>query len=91
MSGPRRPIYAEVRHTVPTATCPACHEALSIAGTVSVDDWIVCPYCGTDLQVISVWPWELDWAYVEPRAGHQRRRGNRRTTASFPLTGRIGG
>ncbi len=45
------------------AYCPDCEGKISISSEAAVGQRITCPHCDTDLEVISVEPLELDWAY----------------------------
>ena len=60
---------------MPSAVCPACRETFTIAGCILVDDWITCPHCRTDLEIICLEPPELDWAYEEPGVGRRKHKG----------------
>ena len=47
-----------------TAYCPDCDEKISLnSKPVVVGQKLTCPHCDADLEVISVDPLELDWAY----------------------------
>jgi uncharacterized paraquat-inducible protein A len=48
---------------VVVAICPECHERFSLAAGLRVGQRITCPHCDIDLEVLSVAPLELDWAF----------------------------
>lgn len=43
--------------------CPDCDERISFNPHARMGQKLSCPHCGVDLEVISVDPVELDWAY----------------------------
>jgi lysine biosynthesis protein LysW len=43
--------------------CIDCDEQITLNARAKLGQRIVCPHCGTDLEVIGVDPIELDWAY----------------------------
>jgi lysine biosynthesis protein LysW len=43
--------------------CPDCDEKIVLKTTPEVGQRITCPHCESELEVISVDPLELDWAY----------------------------
>jgi lysine biosynthesis protein LysW len=45
------------------ATCPECDESIGLGAKLYVGQRIVCPHCEIDLEVISLVPLELDWAF----------------------------
>jgi alpha-aminoadipate carrier protein LysW len=48
------------------APCPDCGEEIELWSQVKVGEELTCPYCEAELEVISLDPVELDWAYVPP-------------------------
>jgi hypothetical protein len=46
-----------------SAYCPDCDGRIPFNPHGFVGQKITCPYCDTDLEVISADPLELDWAY----------------------------
>ena len=42
--------------------CPECSAELDLAAGTEVGEILVCPDCGTELEVMSVDPFELDLA-----------------------------
>lgn len=49
-----------------TALCPECDQMVKVGAELAEGQRVTCSHCGTELEVISVDPLELDWAYVEP-------------------------
>jgi alpha-aminoadipate carrier protein LysW len=44
--------------------CPDCDEKITLnSKPIVVGEKLTCPHCDADLEVISVEPLELDWAY----------------------------
>jgi alpha-aminoadipate carrier protein LysW len=43
--------------------CPECDARISLNPHATLGQKLVCPECEADLEVISVDPVELDWAY----------------------------
>lgn len=48
-----------------TAFCVCCDKAVILGSNVSKGQTTTCPDCSTLLEVISLDPPELDWAYLE--------------------------
>ena len=46
-------------------SCVECDEELEINGSPRLGQKVVCPNCGAALEVASVNPLELDWAYED--------------------------
>lgn len=44
------------------AACPDCGEVVAFAENVQPGDRVFCSECGIELQVLSVYPFELDSA-----------------------------
>lgn len=52
---------------VARAACPECGREIDLEQHVKKGDWITCPYCKVvDIEVISLDPPLLDWAYEGP-------------------------
>jgi lysine biosynthesis protein LysW len=49
--------------TTSVAYCPECDESIGLGARLHVGQQIVCPHCEIDLEVISLAPLELDWAF----------------------------
>jgi alpha-aminoadipate carrier protein LysW len=47
------------------ATCPDCGNEISLGPKPKEGQTVTCPDCGADLEVISLDPLELDWAYSD--------------------------
>lgn len=45
------------------AHCPDCDGKIVLNMNVKVGQKLTCPHCDADLEVISIDPIELDWAY----------------------------
>jgi hypothetical protein len=50
---------------MPYAVCPGCDENVYISSRVKVSAIVHCSHCDSDLEVISIDPYELDWPYLE--------------------------
>lgn len=48
-----------------TTFCPNCDEKI-ILDKPKLGQLVVCPGCGTELEVVSLKPLELDFIYEEP-------------------------
>jgi len=48
---------------MPHALCPDCDQEI-VLNRVAVGQTVTCPNCDAELEVISVDPLELDWAYT---------------------------
>jgi len=49
-----------------TAFCLDCGYAVNLGSQPVEDQVITCSNCGAQLEVISLDPLELDWAYLKP-------------------------
>jgi alpha-aminoadipate carrier protein LysW len=49
-----------------TVFCIDCDRPIKLESRPTEGELILCPSCGTDLEVIGVDPVELDWAYLKP-------------------------
>lgn len=47
------------------ATCIECDEEIEINGRPRLGQKVTCPNCGAELEVASINPLELDWAYED--------------------------
>lgn len=47
------------------AACPDCEDNITLEGEIEWGDQVVCPHCGTKLEVINTNPVELDWVFEE--------------------------
>jgi lysine biosynthesis protein LysW len=47
------------------ATCPGCDEDIQLTGRARLGQTVICDRCGARLEIISVAPAELDWAFDE--------------------------
>jgi lysine biosynthesis protein LysW len=56
------------------AICPNCGHEINLEQNVKERDWIACPHCqAADIEVVSLDPPLLDWAYEGPEiAGYPR-------------------
>jgi alpha-aminoadipate carrier protein LysW len=52
--------------TISRAVCPGCSGRVEIGPRIRKGDWVTCPRCGADLEVISLDPPMLNWAYDGP-------------------------
>jgi lysine biosynthesis protein LysW len=61
--------------SVPKVACPECGRGIDLAPPITKGDWLACPYChAADIEVISLDPPMLNWAYEGPEiAGYPRR------------------
>lgn len=48
------------------ATCPDCGQKVDLGLQPKLGKEMICPHCGAELEVVSLDPVELDWAYAEP-------------------------
>jgi lysine biosynthesis protein LysW len=48
-----------------TALCPDCGQKIVIGPKPKKGQWVSCPHCNADLELISVSPLELDWAQYD--------------------------
>ena len=49
-----------------TVICIDCQQPIELDKQLVNGTIVVCPYCGTDMEVINVDPIELDWIYLQP-------------------------
>jgi lysine biosynthesis protein LysW len=47
---------------VAKAFCPGCRLSMELDRHIQAGDWVNCPRCEADLEVISLNPLVLDWA-----------------------------
>jgi lysine biosynthesis protein LysW len=50
---------------VAKVVCPGCRRKIELEPHVERGEWVSCPHCWADLEVISLNPPVLDWAYDE--------------------------
>lgn len=48
-----------------TALCPDCGQKIVIGPKPKKGQWVSCPHCNADLEIISISPLELDWAMYD--------------------------
>jgi lysine biosynthesis protein LysW len=46
--------------------CVNCGERISLSGKVELGQVVRCDECATPMEVLSLSPVEVDWAYQEP-------------------------
>jgi alpha-aminoadipate/glutamate carrier protein LysW len=44
------------------AMCPDCGQQVEVGLKPKLGQWLTCPHCNAELEVVSVNPVELDWA-----------------------------
>ena len=49
-------------NTMTNPTCPACEADVTIAEDAMQNELIACPDCGSELEILSLNPVELDFA-----------------------------
>jgi hypothetical protein len=54
------------------AFCVHCDHRIDLGLGIGVGRRVACPACGAYLEVISLSPIELDWAYDQPQTGHRQ-------------------
>jgi lysine biosynthesis protein LysW len=47
-------------------TCRSCGREIALRREPQLGSRVVCPGCGTKLEVIGLTPLELDWAFDDP-------------------------
>jgi lysine biosynthesis protein LysW len=52
--------------TVARAVCPGCRRKIELEPQIERGEWVTCPHCQADLEVSSLNPPLLDWAYDGP-------------------------
>ena len=50
---------------MPYAICPGCDDELYVRGEPRLGQKVLCRECDETLQVVSVDPLEVDWAYED--------------------------
>jgi len=48
-----------------TAFCPDCGQKIDIGPKPKKGQWVSCPHCNADLEIISTSPLELDWVQYD--------------------------
>jgi lysine biosynthesis protein LysW len=51
---------------MPAVFCLDCNHPVSLGSRPMEGQMITCSNCGAQLEVLSLDPLELDWAYLEP-------------------------
>jgi len=54
------------------AFCVHCDQRIELELSAGVGRRVTCPACGAYLEVISLSPVELDWAYDQPQQDHRQ-------------------
>lgn len=49
--------------TSKNAKCPLCKENVHLGSQMKVGDQVRCPGCDAQLEIVSLYPAELDWPY----------------------------
>ncbi|KAA3660179.1 MAG: hypothetical protein DWQ04_20165 [Chloroflexi bacterium] len=49
-----------------SASCPACGSRLRFKYPLQLGEFVVCDECDTELEVLTINPLKLDWAYDDP-------------------------
>lgn len=78
------------------AVCPGCRMSISVDPHIEAGEWVNCPRCKVDLEVISLNPLALDWAddglekasiawarFAGTRRGGEQRRSPRINPTSY--------
>jgi lysine biosynthesis protein LysW len=52
--------------TIATVTCRSCGREIRLRRPAELGLRLVCPSCGTNLEVIALGPLEVDWAFDQP-------------------------
>jgi alpha-aminoadipate carrier protein LysW len=47
------------------ATCVECDEEIELSGRLQLGQMVLCDSCGARLEIVSVNPLEVDWAYED--------------------------
>ena len=50
---------------MPTAPCPDCDAAVVVGSQLNLGDRLLCPGCGVELEVLSLRPFEMEYADFE--------------------------
>ncbi|MDX1612978.1 MAG: hypothetical protein R3300_01635 [Candidatus Promineifilaceae bacterium] len=45
-----------------SAFCPDCNQKIVLGPKPRKGQWVVCPHCNAELEIVSIRPLELDWA-----------------------------
>ena len=48
-----------------TTFCPDCGQKIDIGPKPKKGQWVSCPHCNADLEIIGISPLELDWAQYD--------------------------
>jgi len=53
-------------HRTSIANCPGCGANIRLREPVRLGEFVICDECGDELEIVSVNPTKLDWAFEEP-------------------------
>jgi len=59
-------VVAKVKTTKIEIECVNCGEQIFLSGKVELGQVVKCVECGTPMEILSLNPVEVDWAYNEP-------------------------
>ena len=59
-------MHNKISDKLVSTICPACGSSMRFKKQLHVGDFVVCNECDTELEVLSLQPLKLDWAYEEP-------------------------
>ena len=48
------------------ANCPGCGANIRLREPVRLGEFVICDECGDELEIVSMTPIKLDWAFEEP-------------------------
>ena len=48
------------------ASCPGCGVNIRLQEPVRLGEFVICDECGDELEIVSMSPIKLDWAFEEP-------------------------
>lgn len=66
MNGNRPADSTGIEDSMITVYCIDCEQPIRLESRPVEGEILLCSNCGTDFEVISVEPIELDWAYLQP-------------------------
>jgi lysine biosynthesis protein LysW len=55
-------LVGEEKIAVFRAVCPGCRYPIELDRRIEAGEWVSCPRCEADLEVVSLHPLVLDWA-----------------------------
>jgi hypothetical protein len=53
----------ERNNRLKNAKCPLCLEKVHLGSKMDIGDRVICPGCDAQLEIISLFPPEIDWPY----------------------------